>query len=351
LGNPLQIISGISRASLCAAPGQVLICADLSVIESRVTAWLAGETWKLDNFRRYDATGDKNLDLYRVLAHRMLRKDGPVSEITAAERQLGKCAELACGFAGSVGAWRRIAGDDGRDDTEVQGIVRMWRNTHPAIRAFWRQTAQAARVAIRTGQPVLVAPEPQPPIIASFDGYGLSFTLPSGHQINYPGAHLTPNTKFEDGDPDVEFFDNARGQWKPARAWMGLLVENIVQGCARDLLAAALLRFETHGLPVVFHCHDEAVIEAPVGTVTEQDVLAILLEPPAWAAGLPLGGKVHSGPIYLEAPATAEPPEPITVCAQPYVHLSTVQDHVAECQRGRSDSATSACSAPRAIRS
>ena len=280
--------------------------------KSRVIAWFAGETWKLENFRRFDAAGDKNLDLYRVLAHRMLKKNNPVSEITAAERQLGKCAELACGFGGGLGAWRRIAGDDGRSDAEVQAIIRMWRDEHPAIRAFWHELAQAARVAIRIGRPILVAPAPRPPIIAAFDGYALTLTLPSGRAINYPGAHLTANTKFEDGDPDIEFFDNARGQWKPVRAWFGTLVENVVQGTARDLLAAAIIRAEARGWSVVFHCHDEIVIEAPEGSVSEQEVLALLLEPPAWATGLPLGGKMHSGPFYLEAPETAEPPAPKT---------------------------------------
>jgi len=87
-----------------------------------------------------------------------------------------------------------------------------------------------------------------------------------------------------------------------------MLVENIVQGTARDLLAAAILRAEARGWSVVFHCHDELVIEAPEGTISETEVLALLLEPPAWAAGLSLGGKVHSGQLYLEAPETAEPP-------------------------------------------
>jgi DNA polymerase family A/CHC2 zinc finger/Toprim domain len=311
-GNPLKVVSGISRAALCATPGHVLICADFSSIESRVTAWFAGETWKLENFRRFDAAGDKNLDLYRVLAHRMLKKNNPVSEITAAERQLGKCAELACGFGGGPGAWRRIAGDDGRSDAEVQAIIRMWRDEHPAIRAFWHDLAQAARVAIRIGRPILLAPAPRPPIIAAFDGYALTLTLPSGRAINYPGAHLTANTRFEDGDPDIEFFDNARGQWKPVRAWFGTLVENVVQGTARDLLAAAIIRAEARGWSVVFHCHDEIVIEAAEGSVSEQEVLALLLEPPAWATGLPLGGKMHSGPFYLEAPETGEPPAPKT---------------------------------------
>jgi hypothetical protein len=304
-GNPLGVAAELSRAALCAAPGHVLICADLGAIESRVLAWFAGEHWKLDAYRQYDRTGDKTLEPYRVIAAKMLRKD--VATIVSPERQQGKCAELAAGFGGSVGAWRR----DGRTDAEVLAIVQQWRDAHPMIRAFWRDLPRATRVAIRTGQPILVAPAPLPPIIAAFDGYALTLTLPSGRAINYPGARLIPNMKFEDADPDIEFFDNARGQWTPVRAWFGTLVENVVQGTARDLLAAALLRFEARRLPAVFHCHDEVVVEVSEGTVSEQDVLAVLLESPAWAAGLPLGGKVHSGSLYLEAPATAEPP-PLT---------------------------------------
>jgi DNA polymerase len=308
-GNPLAVAAELSRAALHAKTGHVLVCGDLSAIESRIPAWFAGEEWKIAAFNGYDSSGDERLHPYRQTAARMLRKD--VLTISKAERQLGKGAELACGFGGSVGAWRRIAHDeDVRSDAEVLAIIKQWRDAHPAIRTFWRELAQAARVAIRTGRPILVAAAPRPPIIAAFDGYALSLTLPSGRAINYPGARLSPNTKFEDGDPDIEFFDNARGQWKPARAWFGTLVENVVQGCARDLLAAALLRFEARGLPVVFHCHDEVVIEVPEDTVSEQEVLAILLDSPNWAAGLPLGGKVHSGPLYLEAPATGEPSPP-----------------------------------------
>ena len=311
-GSPLKIVSGISRAALCSMSGHILICVDLSSIESRITAWYAGEMWKLENFRQFDATGDKNLDLYRVLAHRMLKKNSPVSEITTAERQLGKNAELSCGFAGGEGGWRRIAGDDGRSSEEINAIIRMWREQNPAIRAFWYELARAARVAIRTGQPIIVAPAPRPPIICAFDGQDLCITLPSGRAINYPDAHLIPNAKFPDSPPDVEFSDNAKGQWKPMRAWMGVFFENVVQATARDLLAAALLRYDARGLPVVFHCHDEVVVEVPEGSISEQEVLSILLEAPPWAAGLPLGGKVHSGRLYLEAPATGEPPTPIT---------------------------------------
>src|SRR5207245_1763317 len=114
---------------------------------------------------------------YRVLAHRMLRKTTSASEITAVERQLGKCAELSCGFGGSIGAWRRIAHDsDTRSDAEVLAIIKQWRDAHPAIRTLWQDLAQAARVAIRIGRPILVAPPPRPPIVAAFDGYTLTLT-------------------------------------------------------------------------------------------------------------------------------------------------------------------------------
>src|SRR5262249_31802814 len=102
-GNPLTLMGELSRAALCAAPGNMLISADLSAIESRVLSWLAGEQWKLEAYAAFDRSGDKNLDVYRVIAHRMLHKTTPVSEITAAERQLGKCAELALGFGGALG--------------------------------------------------------------------------------------------------------------------------------------------------------------------------------------------------------------------------------------------------------
>jgi hypothetical protein len=313
-GDPLAVVGQLMRAALCAKPGHALVCVDFATIESRVLAWYAGETWKLDAFRKYDATGDERLHPYRQIAAQMLRKS--VDDIRQAERQMGKSAELACGFAGKVGAWRKIAGDDGRTDAEVEAIIRQWRAAHPMTRMFWSRLARAAHTAIRTKKPTLVAPAPRPPIVAAFDGRDLTLTLPSGRAINYPGARLVPNRKFEDGNPDIEFMDNARGQWKLARAWHGTLVENVAQGTARDLLAAALLRFAAHGLSIVGHCHDEITVEVPQGAVDAREVLALLLESPAWAAGLPLGGKVHSGPLYLEALATVAPPQVVIPSAK-----------------------------------
>jgi hypothetical protein len=320
-GDLLVVVGQLERAALCAALGCELICVDLNAIESRVTAWVAGETWKSQVFAHYDATGDKDIEPYRVFAHRMLQKNSPVSEITAAERQLGKCGELAFGFGGGIKAWRNKAHDeDIRSDDEVKAIVRAWRIAHPKICQFWERLARAAHNAIATGKPVQVSATPR--LVADFDGYALTITLPSGRVINYPGARLIPNEKY--GGHDIEFMDNTRGKWAPIRAWHGVLVENVVQGIARDLLAAAIVRAETRGWQVVHHAHDELVVEAPVGAIPPQDVLALLLEAPPWAADLPLGGKVRSGPLFFEGPATAESPAPIEAHVESGSHVKSV---------------------------
>jgi DNA polymerase len=311
-GAPLAVAAGLMRAVLCARPGHVLICADFGAIESRVLAWFAGEVWKLDAYRQYDATGNKTIEPYRITAAKMLNKTP--QDIGKPERQLGKSAELACGFGGSVGAWRRIApgGDEGRSDADILAIVKQWRSAHPQIRTFWYDLADIAQAAIRDrGAYIIGGRGVEPAVTAAFDGYALTLTLPSGRAINYPGAKLVPNRKFEDGAPDIEYFDNARGQWKPVRAWFGVLVENVVQSTARDLLAAALLRFAARGWTVVFHCHDEIVIEAPEGALDPQEVLAVMLEPPRWAVGLPLAGSVHAGALYFEEPDAKEAAQPL----------------------------------------
>jgi DNA polymerase len=290
-GNPLTVLGDIARAVICPGPGNILLVADFAAIESRILAWLAGEQWKLDAYRVYDASGDKTKEPYRLIAGKMLHK--PPQDITADERQIGKAGELACGFGGSVGAWRRIASDP-RSDAEILSDVQAWRRAHPKTIEFWRELARAIRIAIRIGQPRTVGR-----ITANYDDGNLTIGLPSGRCITYPEARLVPG-KYENGDPDVQFMDNANKRWCPFRGWFGTFIENTVQGTARDLLAAAITRCEARGVPVVLHVHDELVAEIAIGAITEAKFLALVLEPPPWAEGLPLAGTVWSGAHYLE---------------------------------------------------
>jgi DNA polymerase len=303
-GNPLTLIGSLARGALCAAPGHEFLIFDYGAIESRVLAWLAGETWKLDAYQRFDLTGDMRIEPYRIIASRMLGKD--LDAITKLDRQTGKIGELSAGFGGSVGAWRRLIADD-RPDSAIKADVEKWRRAHPRVVKFWHDLARCIRIAIKTGQSVYTGTPPGPTITAQYEAGHLYLVLPSGRAITYPDVRLLPS-KFEGYPPDVLIKDNARRQWKEMRAWHGTFTENVVQGTARDILVAAIARMEAHGLSVVLHVHDDLVVEVPTGTITPHEFRQLALESIAWTDGLPLAGQARVAQCYLEPPE--EPLQP-----------------------------------------
>jgi DNA polymerase len=330
-GNPLTLIGSLARGALCAATDHELLIFDYGSIESRVLAWLAGETWKISAYREFDRTGDKRIEPYRIIASKMLNKD--LDAITKIDRYTGKIGELSAGFGGSVGAWRRQIVDD-RSDFAIKEDIEKWRRAHPRVVKFWHDLARCVRIAIRTGQSVYVG-SPPATITAMFEAGNLYLVLPSGRAITYPEARLVPS-KFEGYPPDVMFKDNARRQWKEMRAWHGTFTENVVQGTARDILVAGIARMEAHGLPIILHVHDDLVAEMPIGTVTPEEFQLLALEPVAWADGLPLAGAARVAQCYLE-----QPEEPLQPQADEAV-VETVIDRFLEDARAIAAASTSA---------
>jgi DNA polymerase bacteriophage-type len=291
IGSPPTVIGDLMRSTICAAPDHTLIGGDFSAIEARVLAWIAGEQWKVDNFREYDRIGDPTLEPYCATASKILRR--PITPDDKAERTVGKTAELACGFGGSVGAWRRFAKDDERDDEAILADVKAWRAAHPATTRFWYGLERAAKGAVFTRQWTQHGK-----IRCELVGGALYLTLPSGRRIAYPEVRLGPG-KFP-GTTQIIYKDNARGDWKDERAWYGTLVENVVQGIARDLLAAAMLRLEHAGFPIVLHVHDEVVCEVREGCADTAKFIEIMTALPDWAAGLPIAAKAWTGSRYIK---------------------------------------------------
>jgi DNA polymerase len=291
LGAPLSVIGDISRSIICAAPGHVLLGADFSAIESRVLAWVAGEEWKVAAYRQFDRIGDDKLEPYCVAATKILKRT--VTKADEAGRAIGKVCDLAFGYGGGIGAWRNFDKSDAYTDADVEQFKKSFRQTHAATVRFWHRLERAAHRAIRAGQQTKYR-------MFSFamEGGTLFMTLPSGRRLAYPEACLVPG-KFE-GVREIQFKDSAGGRWADSGAWYGTLVENAVQAISRDLLAAAMLRLEAAGYPIVLHVHDEIISEVPEGSGDETKFVEIMAAAPDWATGLPVAAKPWSGDRYAK---------------------------------------------------
>jgi DNA polymerase bacteriophage-type len=292
---PLAVVGDCSRAMISAAPGHTLVGADFSAIESRVLAWVGGEAWKLDTYRRFDATNDPTDEPYCQTACRIFRvKSGSYTK-DSPERAVGKVCDLAFGYMGGINAWRKFEPDRFTDE-EVKAFNAEWRAAHPAIKRFWYDIDRAALAAVRErGRVVRCGP-------TAFKSTGsfLLLKLPSGRKLSYP----QPRAVGDEQRQHIVFTDNAAGRFKDCRngdgAYGGLWTENVVSGIARDLLAEAMLRIEAAGYAIVLHVHDEIVAEVPDGFGSLDEFTKLMIRPPAWALDLPIAAKAWSGKRYTK---------------------------------------------------
>jgi len=292
-GNVTQVLSELIRTAFIAAPGHTFHVCDFSAIEARVIAWLAGEEWVLDVFR-------SNGDIYCANASRMFKVPVEKHGQNAALRQKGKIATLALGYGGGVSALEAMGGSKlGLTEDEEKEIVKLWRDSNPRIVKMWGIIEKAAISAIKTGKSVTVHRGIQ---IGRRWGM-LTITLPSGRTICYPRAVI--ETEYNDGwrgDHEIieyEGLNQTTKKWGSIRTYGGKLTENIVQAVARDILGIVILRARERGLPVVFHIHDEIIVEATPDQTLDQ-VEALFSEPIDWCRDLPLKGAGYTTPYYLK---------------------------------------------------
>ena len=292
---PLAVVGDCTRAMVCAAPGHVLIGADFSSIESRVLAWVAGENWKLDGYRRSDATHDPKDEPYCITACKIFNKPNGTYTKDDPERSVGKIADLALGYAGGKGAWRKFEPD--RSEDEIEAFIRGWRQAHPNIQQLWHRLDKAAWTAVQERGRVVRCGV----IRFRCDGAFLQLTLPSGRKLSYP----QPRIIGDEHEQHVVFADNAAGQFQDCRhgqgAYGGTWTENVVSGIARDLLADAMLRIEAAGYPIVLHVHDEIVAEVPIGFGSLDEFTQLMIRKPAWALDLPIAAKAWTGKRYTKS--------------------------------------------------
>lgn len=292
-GNVTQVLSELIRTAFVAMPGCTLHVCDFSAIEARVIAWVAGENWVLDVFR-------EGGDIYCATASRMFGVPVEKHGRNAHLRQKGKISVLALGYGGGIAALEAMGGSRmGLSEQEERQTVRQWRDANPRIVRLWDVVERAAIKAITTGEVV----EIHRGIKVARRWGMLTITLPSGRMMCYPRARV--GVEYGDGPRgdhkviEYEGLNQTTKKWETLRTYGGKLVENIVQAIARDILGVVILRARAMGLRVVFHVHDEIIVEAPP-TVPLADVEALFDEPVEWCHDLPLKGAGYSTPYYLK---------------------------------------------------
>ena len=273
-----DVLKGMLRPALIPAKGKHLVVADWSSIEARATPWLsncpAGER-KLAIF----AQGE---DVYKVNASATFGV--AVDQVTGEQRQIGKVQELACGFAGGVGAFAAMGRAYGvhLPESDAKRMVDAWRRANPWSVPYWQDLEEAYTRAMRNkGHEFSVGR-----VTYLFDGQHLWYALPSGRILCYPFAKL-----------EADGVTYAKAAWKPAadakewpraRLWKGLACENITQATANDLLRHSLRQLDD----VVLHVHDEIVLETDRPEEMAVRLKEVMCTPPEWAKGLPLGAEV-----------------------------------------------------------
>lgn len=295
-GSINDTLSQLIRTAFVATPGNVLIDADFSAIEARVISWLAGQEWRLEVFRTHGKIYEASASQMFHVPIEKIKKGNPEYAL----RQRGKVAELALGYQGGVSAMRRMDTGHNLDDLsddEVKGIVDRWRETNSMIRDLWNIVDSAAVTVITNGGAQTIRSETTDAVITlaceldviTGTRY-MTILLPSGRKLYYPSPEIGVNRW---GNPSVSYMgqNQKTKRWERVETYGGKLVENIVQAIARDCLAIAIENLEAQGLHVVFHIHDEVVIDTPAWADNDtmlDTVTKIMTKPIPWAQALPL---------------------------------------------------------------
>lgn len=313
--NVMELTSSALRGCIMAPAGKKLVVSDLSNIEGRKLAWLAGEQWKLAAFRQYDeGTGP---DLYK-LAYAKAFNITP-EDVTKYQRQIGKVMELGLGFGGGVAAFLTFALVYGLDLEELataalpniprdvqreakswydesvkrkatyglservfiacDSLKRLWRRAHPETCDFWYQLERTVRAAIATPKKTLYCGY----LKVRRDGAWLRIQLPSGRALCYPSPSI------EKGNITYMGVNSYSRKWQRLKTYGGKLVENVTQAAARDVLAGNMPLIENAGYSIVLTVHDEVICEAPdTDDYTDAALSSLLSTNPEWAPDIPL---------------------------------------------------------------
>lgn len=281
--DPTDVLSQLIRTAFIPAPGCRFLVSDFSAIEARVLAWLAGEKWRQDTF----AAGG---DIYCASASQMFKVPVEKHGVNGHLRQKGKIAELALGYGGSTGALKAMGAlEMGLTEEELQPLVNSWRDANPAITALWWDVDRAVRYYLSGRHD---GPKLPHGLTLRRVGPLLRLYLPSGRALSYLNPRLSADGKISyEGSM-------TSGGWGRVESYGPKFVENIVQAIARDCLAEAMINLTFSKHQIVFHVHDEVIIEEPASGAGPEEIAAIMSKPIKWAPGLILTADAYACDYY-----------------------------------------------------
>ena len=308
------------RDMLVAAPGNVLIAADLAQIEPRVACWLAGEDEALAQMAAgvspyivyarqamglgADEVWTKNDPRYKIAKmsvlgasycaghHRfgeLMRASGMGDVLDAGPESAGTEKNYveyleAIGRGEWIKKWREA------DELGRKHLMRSWeiimtfRNGRPKLTDLWSKLGSTAKSSAQKGEDLVLS-------------------LPSGRSLVYKTCRFRRVPTKEGGGSEVvgEIVRNGVGQ--TTRIHQGILIENLCQSIARDAFRDCLLAVNDAGWRVIFHVHDELIVEVPKEKADEakQQILSIMARSPKWAKHLPVEAEATIAEKYSQA--------------------------------------------------
>ncbi len=314
------------RGCVVVPPGRKMCVADLSNIEGRFLAWVAGEEWKLEAFRAYDA--GKGPDLYNITATSIIGGD-PYKVPKIDRNVFGKVPDLASGYQGGVAGYQTFAkaygvrmadhwdtiqrmispahvaqarenlegwGRQQLADLEISEIEWLasetcklaWRARHPATVALWANLQKACKNAINEWNRIFSVGQFLHVKCETYMGKRwMRIRLPSGRYLTYFDPKIIGK--------DLTYMGDTAEQGKTTRQWVrtfthgGKLTGNVCQAGSRDILMPSLVVAEARGYLPILSVHDEALTETPdTDDYTADGLSEIMSDNPAWATGLPL---------------------------------------------------------------
>jgi len=283
-------LSELIRTALIAEPGQRFVVSDFSAIEARVSAWFAGEEWRLKVFR-------EGGDIYCESASQMFHVPVVKGGINGDLRQKGKVAELALGYGGGVNALKAFGADKmGMSNEEMAQTVDQWRAASPNIVAIWSSLDRAMRRCIvhRATTVDKVAG-----VRFRWEQGIVWMRLPSGREMAYYHPEYG-ESRYTRGKMTISYMGVGQKtrKWERIETWGGRIFENLVQATARDCLRDTMLRLDEAGWDIRGHVHDEVICSERYGWKTVEQMCEIFAKPIDWAPGLPLTGAGYECEFY-----------------------------------------------------